>query len=529
MKGLVAATLLLGAIGGFAACSPSSSEAANTEQTDGGSDSSSAGDGGSDSSSAGDGGSSSSSPGDGGVDSGPSAAETAAFEQLLRDAQRLMTAGFTPGASIAVVLHGKLAFASGIGTRSLASGEAVTTSTLFRAASMSKMIVAATAMTLVDEGKLDLNAPITQYLPWFSLANGFDATKITLNLLLSHSSGFPCDTISQCGTVATKGAREDFFANNPQPLWSPPGSVYDYSNTGFALAATVIEAAAGGVDGDYEALAHDRIFMPAGMTTATFDAHAVAASDHATGYVVDASGKVLATEEPADLDCPLLHPPGGVAATATDYAHFAEMLLAKGATVLKPKSVAAMSSPHADMRALPTQKYGYGLISQTSPYANHLSIWHNGFLPGYLSMLWIVPDRQLGIVVLVNGEGAQNVPDQIVADALKLFIDEPESVPAEKTPPSQWSGYVGTFDDTYGTLGNGVAVSLIPSAGASTLTIAAPNATDFSGNAAPVSGMLTQVAVDTWLMPDGTQATFFPGSGGGFAYLATRRGVGVRE
>lgn len=463
---------------------------------------------------------------DAGIDSAATPAETAAFNQLLGDAQNFMTAGATPGVSIAIVLHGKLTFASGVGQRNRTTGDAVTTSTLFRAASMSKMIAAATAMTLVDEDKLDLNAPITTYLPWFQLASGFDATKLTMNLLLSHSSGFPCDTISQCGTPATTVSRKTFFQNNPQPLWAPPGAIYDYSNTGFALAATTIEAAAGGNDGDYETLAHDRVLAPVGMTTATFDANAATATDHATGYDVDANGNVTATIEPSQLDCPLLNPPGGIEATATDYAHFAEMLLANGGSVLKPASVAAMETAHADMHTFASQNYGYALIDQFSPYPDHTSIWHDGSLPGFLSLIWLVPDDQFAIVVLANAQSAQGVPDQIVGDALGLFISETRKVPPLTTPPASWTGYVGTYDDTHGTLGSGVVVSQEADGG---LIVNAPNATDYSGNPAAVSGSMIQNAGDSWLMPDGTNAGFFPGADGGTGYFVTRRGVGIRE
>lgn len=457
------------------------------------------------------------------------AAERAAFDLLLADARRELTAGHTPGASIAVVLHGRLAFAAGVGVRDTASGEPVTTATRFRAASMSKMVLAAAAMSLARDGMLDVRAPITRYLPWFHLAPPFDAATVTLHHLLSHSSGFPSDTISQCAT-GTSGPRQDFFANHPQPLWAPPGAVYDYSNTGYSLAAVVLTAAAGMHDADFEQLARDRVFVPAGMTTATYDTAAALAGEYATGYVLDASGAVAATVTPDQLACPLLDPPGGVLATATDYAHLAEALLADGGAVLDAAGVRAMESTQVDTRSLPTRGYGYGLVRQFSPYPDHTSVWHDGSLPGYLSLLWMVPDAQLAVVAMVNARGTRAVPEAIVGDALARFLPEARRVPDSTTPPSAWAAYAGTYDDAFGTLGAGVTVSLVGGdGGAPTLTIDAPNATSFAGRAAPVHGAMTQQAVDTWVLPDGTVATFFPGAApGSFAYLATRRGVAVR-
>lgn len=457
-------------------------------------------------------------------ESGPTDAEKEAFAKLVADTEGFLSKSGVPGASIAVVLHGKLAFAAGVGKRSVKTGAPVTTSTLFRAASMSKMIVAATAMSLVDEGKLDLSAPITKYAPWFSLASGYDASTLTMELLLSHRSGFPCDTIPQCSSTSS-GPRKAFFQANPQPLWAPPGAVYDYSNTGFALAASIIESAAGAADGDYEKLAHDRVMAPSGMSTATFDAKAIKTLDHATGYALDDSGKTLATYEPASLDCPLLHPPGGVLATASDYAHFAEMLLAHGGSVLKPASVDAMTTGHGDTHSLPTRTYGLGLMNQLSPYPDHASVWHDGSLPGFLSMVWLVPDSQFAVAVLVNGRGNTASPEGIVGDALGLFIPEARKGVATKTDPTTWSAYAGTYDDELGLLGKGVTVSL----SGTTLSIDAPNSKDWSGVVTPVNGPMQQLAGDEWLMPDGTSVSFFPDSAGKQAYFVTRRGVAVRK
>lgn len=460
----------------------------------------------------------------------PTAAETAAFNTFLLNVKTLLADSHTPGASVAIVLHGQLAFAAGVGLKDTASNAAVTTSTLFRVASMSKMVLAATAMTLVDEGKLDLDAPITQYLPSFKLESGFDPTTLHMTNLLSHSSGFPCDTIGFCGT-GTSGARQAFFDANPQPLWAAPGVTYDYSNAGFALAAGVIEAAAGESDGDYEQLAASRIFGPVGMTTATFDAATATAADHATGYVIDSNGSVTGTVEPESEACPMLDPPGGILATATDYAHFAEMMLANGGSVLQPSSVAAIESPHILMHSYADQSYGYALISQSPPYGDHPIVWHNGALDGYLSEMIMSPFDGFAVVALINASGGTASPDAICTDALPLFISTAESWPTGATPPSDWASYVGTYDDHFGTLGTGIQVFIDVDGGSTSLMVNAPNATDFDGTGMPFSGAMTQAADDTWVLPDeyNEGVSFFPGDAGTSGYFVTRRGTGVRE
>jgi CubicO group peptidase (beta-lactamase class C family) len=460
----------------------------------------------------------------------PTQQEAAAFQRLLSKAQTRLTETNSPGASVAIVLHGQLAFAAGVGLRNVAASEPVTTATRFHVASMSKMVVAATTLSLMQDGKVDLAAPITQYLPWFKLKQGDDASTLTLSLLLSHSSGFPSDTIPLCGDG---GPRQAYLAANPQPLWYPPGGAYDYSNAGFVLAAAVLEAAAGVSDGQYEQLAHDRVFAPAGMTTATFDTATAEAQEHATGYELDSTGKVTGTFELTAQACPFLNPPGGILATASDYASFAIALLSGGDAMLQPSSVALMEAGRVDMHQMPTDEYCYGLRQQYAPpYDDHLSVWHDGKLSGFTSEMWMIPDQGFAVVALVNASGgAYGVPDRIVSDALDFFLGFPRANPSGTTDPSTWAGYAGTYDDALGTLGTGVVISVSGGgdAGAASLDVKAPNSVTFSGAPAPVKGGLEKQKYDTWTMPDGTEATFFPGASGTPRYLVSRRGVAVKE
>jgi len=254
----------------------------------------------------------------------PTATEQAAFKSLLGQTSQILAAAGAPGASIAVVLHGRLAFAQGVGKKDLSTGEAVTTSTLFGVGSMTKTVTAATAFAQKDRGNLTPGATVTQYLPWLKLSSGPVPASFTTASLLSMTSGFAADTVGFCGSpdTATTGSRATFFKTNPLPLWFPPGAAYVYSNTGYSLVATIIEAAAGASDGQFEQLASSLVMSPAGMSTATFDMHAAAAGDHATGYELDSSLKVMQTFEPTtpELDCPMLDPAGGMFATAIDFA-----------------------------------------------------------------------------------------------------------------------------------------------------------------------------------------------------------------
>ena len=368
---------------------------------------------------------------------------------------------------------------------------------------------------------------LAPYLPWLALQAPFDAGTITVEHLLTHTSGFPCDTLLPC-RAATRGARQAWFAANPQPLWAPPGTAFDYSNFGFVLASLAVTSAAGTTDDQYEALVHDLVFVPAGMATATFDSAAAAAGDHASGHILNASHVVTGRLEPTTNDCPLLHPSGGILATASDYAHFAEALIAGGGSMLHPASVAAMESAHQGLRTFDSQAYGYGLDTQDYPYRGHALVWHDGSWAGFLSSTFVVPDFGFAVVTMLNAIGNRASAENINVSALQRFLAQSRQWPVLKTAPALWSPYAGTYDDPFGELGT-VTVTVGPDAGGTTqVVVDAPDAKK-NGVAAPISGAMTQSAGDAWAMPDGTGATFFPDASGVPTYFVTRRGVGVRQ
>ena len=460
------------------------------------------------------------------TDAGLTDAQAANFQTFLAAVQTELTRAGSAGASVAVVLNGHDIYASGVGEKNTTTHELVTTNTLFRVASMSKMITAATAMSLVDDGLLDLNIPITHYLPWFALSPGFDASSITVGELLSHSAGFPCDTISLCYGTET---RTEFFMANPQPLWAPPGAVWDYSNAGFDVASLALSAASGTDEAAFEQLVHDRIFMKAGMTHATYDAYAALMLDHAIGYET-ANGSTTAVDLWFD-GCEILEPAGGIMATATDYANFAIMLMDHGGTTLSPSSVSALETGRITTGAFGDQQYGYGLFTQTVPFGPHRTIWHDGSLNGYTSEMFVVPDFGFAVVALVNSRSGRNVPDSIVSDAVGIFVPQMRVPPTLATPSSEWTKYVGTYDDNYGRLGTGIVITQGQNdAGMPVLWMSAPNATDGRGAAAPVSSELDQSAINTFGMRAlGTTAQFAVPDGGVMTYMSTRLGIGVRR
>jgi CubicO group peptidase (beta-lactamase class C family) len=453
---------------------------------------------------------------DAGTDS-PDAATSPEFQSVLAFLGDQMKANDIAGASIAVVQSGKLTFSGGLGVKKEPDSDTVNATTLFTVASLSKMVLAATAMTLVEDGKLDPSRPVTDYVP-LKLEAPFDASTITIHDLLTHTSGLPdldVDTTS-CPAVAGEAAKW-FAANDAEPLWAPPGAVWDYCNRGYSVMGWVIEAIMGT---PYWDLATSRILGPAGMTTATFDPAQALATGPAFGHVIDPVTGQTTYNPPAAVDCAVVRGPSGVMASAVDYAHFAEMLLASGGSTLKPSSVATMETRFANTDELPSARehYGYGLFIDDD-YKGLTVLRHNGSVGfGYKTSIWLVPAKGFAVIVFYNATGSE--PDVVSDFALSTFLGL-TSVPDPDylTSPSTWGPYVGTYVDPYN-LGT-VDVTLT---GTSLLL----SSTGFG-----VSDVaLVQEAGDMFqakIGSDDVNLVFYPGPKGPAAWVVTREGVAARQ
>jgi hypothetical protein len=219
-------------------------------------------------------------------------------------------------------------------------------------------------------------------------------------------------------------------------------------------------------------------------------------------------------------DCAASRAPAGVIASALDYAHLAETLLAGGGKMLTPASVATMEDGMADTDQRPggARRYGFGL-EVDDDYKGLRVIHHNGeAATGYRTAMWLVPERKLAVVVFYNALGA--VPDTAAKKAVDVFLDVGDvPAPSAKTAPSTWSPYTGQYFDPYAY--GRIEVALTGDA----LTLSAP---DYG-----ISGVaLKQSSGDEFtatLEGKSVPIVFYPGKTGPSAWLVSRNGVGRRQ
>jgi CubicO group peptidase (beta-lactamase class C family) len=337
------------------------------------------------------------------------AIDAAALGELQRAGQPGLTLGLTDrDGTLALRVYG---FAE------LGSRTPVTTDTLFEIGSIGKTFTAVAVLQLADEGRIDLDAPVDRYLPWFEVPQPEGHAPITIADLLSHTSGIVA------GIDGTPEAAFQVWSLRDLPTYSAPGERFHYSNVGYKALGLVLEAVEGR---PYPEILRTRILEPLGMTATEPAITNDMRGRLAVGYEYlhdDREGHPGAPLAPATwLETATAD--GSIASTAADMCAFARLILREGAGWLTEESFRLMSSPHS--RVDETYAYGYGLAIRDLD--GHRFIGHGGGMVGYLAALQVEPATGLGSVVLQNGVSSN--PMGLARNVLRIASGEP-TAPAE--------------------------------------------------------------------------------------------------
>jgi CubicO group peptidase (beta-lactamase class C family) len=338
--------------------------------------------------------------------SAPAASEDDAIRNLDAFITRALKEYQVPGAAVAVVQNGKPVLLKGYGVRDVTKSGVVDENTIFQLASVTKTLTGAAAATVVDEGKLDWDTPIFNYLPDFVGYDPYMTRFMTERDLLAQRTGWPAytgDALDSFGYDRAEILRRLRFF---KPRYSLR-EVAQYSNPGFFVAGEVAAAAS---QHSWNDLVETRLFKPLEMSrsgTRTKDLqNANATAAHA---LVD--GKVVVVE-PTKLDT--TGAASSATSTAADMSKFMLMFLNKGVyngkRMLKPETVEEIFKrsmvSKIDFSDLPpiSNKTGfyYGLGVGSYDYAGYQIIEKGGALAGVRTILVLVPDKNAGIVVLAN-------------------------------------------------------------------------------------------------------------------------------
>lgn len=337
-----------------------------------------------------------------------------------------------PGMAVAVVKDGKVVLAQGYGVRELGKPGDVDADTLFDIGSNTKSFTAAALGKLVASGKLDWDAHVADHIKDFRLSSPYVTQELTLRDLLSHRSGY-CDP----GMWYTSDASDVIQRMRYQTPEYAFRARFCYNNIMFLTAARFIPAVTGE---SWDQYVTEHLFKPLGMTrTVTTAAQVAASTDIAVPHgMVDEKPSAIRRYWAHNMD--LASPVGGINSSANDMSRWLLMLLADGSydgkTVLDKAIVAAMETPQIPV---PTDSgvgkeieawmpggsfYSYGLGLLTNEYAGHTLVWHAGDIDGMASAMVMVPDQQLGIVVMTNmNESGSRIG--VMMHILQQYLQQP--------------------------------------------------------------------------------------------------------
>jgi CubicO group peptidase (beta-lactamase class C family) len=345
----------------------------------------------------------------------------------------------TPALALVLTDHSDTLHLKTFGFSNLEARRRLTPNDLFEIGSIGKTFTAVAVMQAFERGEIELDAPVTEYLPWFKVRSRYN--PITTHHLLTHTSGL----IE--GTDFTPDGRAEVWALRETETGFPPGTRFHYSNVGYKVLGLALEAASGS---SYPDILRTRILEPLEMDDSRPQITHTARVGMARGY------QPLFDDRPIHPSQYLYPAPwletntsdGSVASTAPDMAKFARMLLNRGCfngeQVLSEKSFDLMMTCH--IAQAESWFYGYGL--DTFTYKDYAHIGHAGDMPGYEAFMWLDMDNNLACIMLMTQPYPPGISlpvlDYLRAAQLGQKLPDlpqpPDPFKLEERDPSRYSG-----------------------------------------------------------------------------------------
>jgi CubicO group peptidase (beta-lactamase class C family) len=339
------------------------------------------------------------------------------------------------GLSIALVDDQRVVWAQGFGHADKEANVPATADTLYRVASISKLFTATAAMQLAERGQLDIDRPLQDYIPGFSIQTRYaQSAPITPRTLMTHHAGLPRDVL--------KG----MVTRQPQPFGSvvedlrtstmayAPGTLFSYSNTGVTLLGQAIENVSGVAFAEHM---QRTVLHPLGMSHSSFRTGVSDGPLMSKGY-----HKGQLAEQFALRDVPA----GGLNSSVTELSRFVSMVFADGKAgghqILQPHTLRTMLQPQnlavpLDFDLLMGLGWMLGSLGKTPIEGAGLLAQHGGALQAFRGQLKILPAHKLGVVILANSSSAGEAIDEIANDALSLALEAKTGIRPTEPPRQQ--------------------------------------------------------------------------------------------
>jgi CubicO group peptidase (beta-lactamase class C family)/D-alanyl-D-alanine dipeptidase len=339
-----------------------------------------------------------------------------------------------PALSVALVDDQETVWARGFGIADPGTGVPATESTVYRVGSVSKLFTDLAIMQRVERGELDLDAPVTAYLPDFAPENPFGG-EITLRQLMSHRAGLVREPpVGHYFDPDEPTLAETVESLNATALVYPPESRHKYSNAGIAVVGYVLERLSGR---PFAEMLDESVLKPLGMEHSAFVA-TPRVREHLAGAVMwSYDGREFAAPT-FELG---MSPAGSMYAPVTDLALFMSALFAggqgPGGQVVTAETLEAMWTPQFDEPGATT---GRGIGFGISELDGTRRVGHGGAIYGFSTELAALPDEKLGVVVTTTRDFSNAVTRRVATEALRLMraarAGEPLVAPLSSRPLS---------------------------------------------------------------------------------------------
>ncbi|HUT15158.1 MAG TPA: serine hydrolase domain-containing protein, partial [Anaerolineae bacterium] len=334
-------------------------------------------------------------------------------KKLDEEVARLFRESDSPGLAIGVVRDQELVYAKGFGVTNLETGGEVTPRTLFHMASITKPFVATSIMQLLEQGKLSLDDPIVQHLPYFQLKDE-RYTALTIRRFLNHSSGMPdVEDYHWDDPEYDEEALERYVRSlADRELLFEPGRWFSYSNLAFEVLGDLIAKVSGQSFADY---VKEHILLPLGMKDSSILIRDVDPALLASGHVQGDNGEVLVSEHYAYNR---RHGPSSTLhSSVVDMSRWAIANMNRGelegTRILDASSYELLWKPTLTARVRGDNRVLIGLSWFLSSFHGQPTVEHGGGDIGYITNFVMVPDAGVAVIVLSNYWGPETTVQDV--------------------------------------------------------------------------------------------------------------------
>ncbi len=341
---------------------------------------------------------------------------TAALDSTLT---ALFALDLAPGMSIAVVRDTQVIYAKGFGWADVEAQRPVTPETIFYIASTTKSFTGLAAVLLDEQGRLDLDAPLSRYLPAAKLQAPLSPDSITLRSLLSHTHGIDND-----GPIVFRTAFSGEHTNDrlvallPSHPAAKTGRDYVYGNIGYNIAALAMDATTGA---SWRDVLQRTIFQPLGMTSTSAYVSRMPRERLAQPYRREPTGFARAPYSKGDAN---MQAAGGLVSSAVDMARWLEAHInggvVDGRRVFPASAIAEthrrQATVRANARGLLLNGYGFGW--QIGTLGTDTVLTHGGGFLGFSTSMSFMPQRRIGVIVMTNENGTGSALAELAARAV---------------------------------------------------------------------------------------------------------------